>query len=279
MKQKVSIVFSAKELKGVKIESAKKIHQALKQGRRKFGVAGASLSWQISCKEYEKAGVNKKLAQIGLEGEQTTSQILLKWMANKPAAVLLESVHIRDPKNRSKKLNFNTPEDLLGKWDKEKDEEDDGDEEVITDGKDTDHILVIGNNVLLIDSKKWKEKATYSITEKGGVMRSNRTFAGSTVRMKESIYLWLNYLKDTVAITGIVHIVSSNENTKVIRNKNWFKANWRLCETNRLIALLDDWYEKSVTETAKYTIDSGLIAQIAVNCVKPYNPYSKFKRS
>ena len=53
------------------------------------------------------------------------------------------------------------------------------------DGPDTDHVLIVGSNVFAIDSKRWKSRRKYSVSDKGIVMRSGRSFPGGRVHARE----------------------------------------------------------------------------------------------
>lgn len=234
-----------KEIEGVKFETALKLAEILKKGVRYFGSSGASLTHQAFNPEYASKGIDATLAKVGLEGERDTTTILKKWIKDKPNAVLVDSVHIRG-------------------WGKEEVDEETG----MIEGGDTDHIILIGNEVILIDTKRWKSKRNYSVGDDGEALRSNKSFPGGALKMRQAIYMWLNYLDEDASITGIVHI--NAEETTVFRNRNWYTQAYRLVELDRFIELLDEKWEK-IEEYDKTHINSTLVAQVALNAVKPYD--------
>lgn len=236
-------------LTGVKSEVAPAIAAMLEKGRRYFGSSGASLTHQAFNPDYADRGIDPKLAKIGLEGERDTTTILRKWMEDKPNVVLCDSVHIRG-------------------WGKEEIDEETG----IIEGGDTDHVLFIGREVILIDSKRWKSKANYQVGDNGEALRSNKPFPGGNLHMRQAIHMWLNYLDEDAAITGFVHI--NAEDTIVHRNRNWFTQSYRLVELNRFTELLNDKWEQ-VEDYDKTHISSSLVAQTALNCQKPFDVYKR----
>ena len=248
MSEEISVLAPKRRIEGVKPEVAQGIYEMLKKGRRYFGSSAASMSQQAFNPEYAEKGIDPKLAKIGLEGERDTTTILKQWMKDKPGAVLVDSVHIRG-------------------WGKEDVDEETG----IIDGGDTDHVLLIGNEVLLIDSKKWKEKRNYTVGDNGEVLRTGKPFPGGNVKIAKAAYMWLDYLDADATIIGLVHIVS--DETVVFRNRNWYTAQYRLVEKARFTELLDMKWD-DISDYDKTHINSTLVSQVAVNAVKPYDPYA-----
>lgn len=240
----------ARNLQGVKPEVALKIAELLKKGRRYFGSSGASLTHQAFNPEWADKGINPALAKIGLEGERDTTTVLRRWMEDKPTAVLVDSVHIRG-------------------WGKEEvvDEE-----SGMIDGGDTDHVLIIGSEVILIDTKRWKSKKNYSVGDNGEALRTGKPFPGGNLHMTQAIHLWLDYLHEDASITGIVCI--NAEETVVFRNRNWYTKPYRLVEIARFTDLLDEKW-KIISDYDKTHINSTLVAQAVVNAVKPYDAYER----
>lgn len=237
------------------------VQHALEQGRRHFGRPGASLTqlddpkWQGKLPEGWKRDVLDK----ALEGEETTSAMILDWMKDKPGIVLIDSVHIRG----------------AGK------EEIDPDTGLIEAG-DTDHIIVMGSHLLIIDSKRWRggkddKTVNYIQADDGSVQRFGKPFPGGNVHISAAIHMWFDYIEDAGAgktILGMIHIV--NDNVKVIRYRNWYsvrdKQYWLLVEKSRFIEELDAWYTGiRVGPEERKTISSDIVAQIAVCCCKPYD--------
>lgn len=234
---------------GVRPEAAKKIENALKNGRRYFGSSGASLTHQAFNPAYAEKGIKPELAKIGLEGERDTTSFLKKWMKDKPGVVLVDSVHIR------------------GAGKEEVDEE-----TGMIEGGDTDHVMLIGNEVLLIDTKRWKSKKNYSVGDNGEALRTNKAFPGGNLHMRQAIHLWLNYLDEDALITGIVCI--NTEDIVVFRNRNWFTQAYRLVELSRFKELLDQKWEM-INQYDKTHINSTLVAQTVVGAVRPFDAYER----
>lgn len=236
-----------RQIEGVKkYEIALKVAEMLEKGTRYFGSSGASLTHQAFNPEYiEKNKIDPTLAKIGLQGERDTTTILKKWMKDKPGVVLADSIHV------------------LGAGKEEVDEE-----TGMIEGGDTDHVLIIGSEVILIDTKRWKKKSNYSVGDNGEALRANKNFPGGNLRMRQAIHLWLNYLDEDVAITGIVCI--NAEETVVFRNRNWYQQNYRLVEVGRFIELLDEKW-KLIDDYDKTHINSTIVSQVVLNAVKPYD--------
>lgn len=241
----VSVLEPLDSITGVKPKVASSIAKMLREGRRYFGSAGASLTHQAHNPEYADKGVNASSAKIGLEGERSTSLMLREWIEDKPGAVLIDSAHIRG-------------------WGKEELDEETG----VIDGGDTDHLLVIGTEVILIDTKRWKSKKKYTVDDDGSVLRSGQPFPGGKVRPSQARHLWLNYLESGAKVTSFICI--NAENVEVFRYRPWYKASYRLVESDRLFELLDVKYN-AISYEDKTKINSTLISQIVVSCVKPYD--------
>lgn len=249
--EEIAVIPPKGSIEGVKPQVAQKIFEMLKKGRRYFGSAGSSLTHLASNPNYPlPEGFDRSSARIGLEGERETSTFLRDWAKDKPNAVLIDSVHIR------------------GKGVEEVIDEETG----LIEGGDTDHILVIGSEVLLIDTKRWKKKSNYQVSDDGAVLRANKSFPGGGVRAAEAMYLWLDYLDSEAKVTTFI-CINSPEVT-VFRNRNWYVQKYRLVEIDRFKELLDAKYEK-ITEEDRTTINSSIISQIVVGAVKPYDEYER----
>lgn len=248
--EEVSVNPPEDDIEGVKDAVANKIYKMLQQGRRYFGSSGAAMTHQAYSEEYSEKGVKPEKAKEFLDGERDTTTILKKWVKDKPNAVLIDSAYVPD-------------------WD----EDDEVDEETgIIDDGNTDHILIIGSEVLLIDTRRWKKKKNYSVGDEGEALMTNKTFAGGEVTMNKSIHMWLEYLDEDAYVTGIVCI--NQEETTVLRNRNWFTQNYRLVEIDRFLELLNEKW-KMVDEEDKLHINSTLVSQVVVRCIKPFDPYSR----
>lgn len=223
------------------------VSRILEKGKREFGSAGASLTHQISDPKYKDAGINATLAQVGLDGEKKTDNFLKEWIKDKPQAVLIRSVHVKG-------------------FGKEEIDEETG----ALEGGDTDHILVIGNNIILIDSKNWKGKRKYAINEKGQILRGNRVFKAGKVNTVASKYLWLKYLKPyhVESIHPIVTITS--EKVFVVRNNIWWKSQFHVLALDDLGMFLDAIW-KRIGGSSINEINANMITAITINAIKPYN--------
>lgn len=254
--------FHAGQITNIPARNGLLVQKALEQGRRHFGRPGASLTqlddpkWQGKLPEGWKRDVLDK----ALEGEETTSAMIQDWMKDKPGVVLIDSVHIRG----------------AGK------EEIDPDTGLIEAG-DTDHIVVMGGHVLIIDSKRWRggkddtKIINYIQADDGSVQRFGKAFPGGKVHIAAAIRMWFDYLQNVdieKTLLGMIHIVS--DNVKVLRYRNWYdvrnKQYWLLVEKSRFIEELDAWYTGfKVRDEERRTISSDIVAQIAVCCCKPYD--------
>lgn len=226
------------------------IENMIKKGRRYFGSSGASLTHQISNPIYAEKGIDAALARAGLEGEHRTSKLLLEWIKDKPNVVLIDSVHLKS----------------YG-------EEEFNEETGTMDGGDTDHVLIMGNLIIIIDSKNWKGKRRYSINDKGEVLRSNSTFPGGKVATIQASKLWAEALQGhRITVSSIVNI--SSEKVVVTRDRNWWKQPYRLVTLEILEEFLDDVWNQ-LPESNKNSINVNLIASVASNALKPYDVFKE----
>lgn len=233
---------------GVKNTVSRKIADMLTNGTRYFGSAGASLTHHVSNPDYTSE-FKRKVVEIGMEGERSTSLIIQRWMEDKPNAVLADSVHVRG----------------AGKETVDK-------ESGLIEGGDTDHVLILGDTVVLIDSKRWKNYKKYSINDKGVVLRGGRMFGGSHVHATQAKFLWKKYLDDSARIRSIVCI--NSHHVFVLYDKNWRKQQFRLITVENLVENLDRIYQK-LSDQQKNSINSTLVSQVVVCCIKPYDGYER----
>lgn len=237
---------------GIKDEIGKRIEEELRAGRRYFGVSGASLTHQAfnpAVRDRESdTPIDASAAKVGIEGERDTTHFLKNWIKDKPNAVLIDSVHIRG-------------------WGKEEVDPETG----IIEGGDTDHMLVIGNEVIILDTKRWKSKTRYGISDDGKIQRADKSFPGSDVKIVPALHMWMNYLQSDRDIQYTPIIVINSPDIVVYRTRSWFQQKYRLIEINKLEEFMETKWG-SISEYNKTTINPSLIAQIAVGCVKPYDP-------
>lgn len=221
------------------------VKSKIEQGKRQFGSSGASLTHQIWNPKYKGKGLDSAKAQIGIQGEHKTTGLLKKWIEDKPAAILVDSIHL------------------------ETDTEETVDEDGVLEGGDTDHCIIIGKKIILIDSKAWKKKASYSVNEEGVVLRSNKEFPGGNVRIRQAKHLWEEYLANFgVDIECVIAITS--EEVFVVRDRTWWRVGYKLTNYDDFYKWLDKIYER-MGDDEKSVIYYDLVAEVVSMCVKPYN--------
>lgn len=224
--------------------------QMIRNGRRYFGSSGASLTHQVSNPIYKEKGIDSSLAKVGLDGEHRTSKVLLKWMEDKPNVILVDSIHLKS----------------YG-------EEEFNEETGTMDGGDTDHCLIIGKFVLIVDSKNWKGKKRYEISDRGEVTRGKKPFPGGKINTVPASRLWSDALDPFgVTISSIVNITS--DKVAVTRDRNWWKQSYRLVTLEILEEFLNEVWEK-MPEDTKDHINVNLVAAVASNALRPYNVFKE----
>ena len=211
----------------------RKMHALLVGGRRYFGSAGASLTQLLDNPEHVN-GFGRSVVQVGLDAERSTSQLIRGWMADKPDVVLCDSVHVRG----------------YGGGDGE-------------DG-DTDHVLLCGRSVLLVDTKRWKSRRKYSFSDSGAVLRSGRSFAGGRLGMRGALGIWRKHMPGC-RVDGVVCV--NSERVFVVYDRAWKRQPFRLVTVERLAEQLDYWYGRA----DRGRIECDVVARVAAMCVKPYD--------
>lgn len=223
------------------------VYEILKRGKRIFGSSGASLTHQISNPAFKDKGINAGLAQVGMAGEHKTSKILREWAKDKKAVVIVDSVHLRGMGN----------------------EEEVDEETGAIEGGDTDHVLIIGNYVIIIDSKNWKGQRKYAVNPSGEIIRSNKPFPGGKVASRPALFLWKKYLEDFDAIYNSIICITS-EKVFVVRDVNWWKQPFKVVTMEDLPGFLDKVWEQ-VSPDAKTFVNANLVASVVTNAIKPYD--------
>lgn len=107
---------------------------------------------------------------------------------------------------------------------------------------DTDHIVVYGNLILVIDSKRWKSSRKYSITAKGGILRGTVPFPEGRVKIGYALKTWRKKIPGA-KVYGVVTI--AQEKIFVVRDKNWYKAPYSLVENEKLEEYLRNTFSKN----------------------------------
>lgn len=234
---------------GVNQKAAEMIENHLKRGRRYFGSSGALLTQELSSPEYKDNDINRESAKELLKKVRSTTDKLLEWMKDKPNVVLVDSVH-----------NYG--------WDNYELDEETG----MISGGYTDHVLIFGSEVVVLDTKDFGKKKKFVVDPDGDILRTNKTFPGGDTKMNKMIKHWLNYLEAGAALTGIIYI--SGEENSVFRNRNWYMQPFRVVEDERFIDLLNEKW-KSVQDVDRHELDPTLISQVVVESIKPYDEYSR----
>ena len=220
------------------------------KGMRYFGEAAMGLTNQLNNPKYKSMGVNVKSISAGIEGEKATSKVLKEWIKNKPNAILIDSIHLRP----------DTPEEEF--------DEETGEINILGD---TDHLIIIANKIILIDSKNWKEKTTYTVSE-NQVLRNKKPFKGNSPKMRQAKYLWKKFYQDyNIDIECFVCI--SNPNTIIMRDREWWSADYKFVNHKTLTYFLDELYnEEELGNEKNNYINIELIAKAITGLQKPYVP-------
>jgi Nuclease-related domain len=166
----------------------------------------------------------------GIEGEKMTAKILAPWLKANPCAILVHSV--RWPGSNG----------------------------------DSDHMLIIGNKVILIDSKRWKSKRKYSVTPTGSIKRGTVDFPEGKVKMIPALQAWRGVLPKYTKISGVVCV--AQDEVFVPYDANWYKAPYRLVTGENLTTYLDEFIQKSKEEEVNL-VNLGLITSIIARSIKP----------
>lgn len=223
------------------------------EGRRYFGRAGAGLENQLKDPKFQQYKPNPKVVNIGISGEKKTSAILREWIDKHPEAVLVDSISLPLDK---KKVGLDIEVD----------------EEGVIETGDTDHLIIIGSSLIVIDSKNWKAKSTYSIGDDYGIKRGAKYFSGSRPKAKEMKYLWQKYYKDLGIEEVYVFVCISDPDTVIIRNKNWWRVGYKLVNQTTLVKFLDELYNEDMEENSKGFIRIDLVTKALAGLIKPYDP-------
>lgn len=132
---------------------------------------------------------------------------------------------------------------------------------------DTDHMLIIGNLVIIIDSKRWKSKRKYSVTPKGTILRGTVPFPEGRVKMIPAMKAWNKVLPKEARVVGVV-CVAQNE-VFVPYDRNWHQAPYRLVTAEKLVEYLEGYIKKQTKYTAKP--NAQLLSLVATRVIKARN--------
>lgn len=234
---------------GVNEKAAKKVEKMLQSGRRYFGSSGAHLTHELTNPEYKDREIDREAGKETLLKVRKTTEILQEWVKDKPNVVLIDSVRTHN-------------------WGEESTDEETG----LASGGYVDHVLLMGDEVVIIDVKNWGKKKNFTVGDEGEVLRSNKQFHGSDTKMERTIRMWLSYLESDAAITGIICI--QGEENSVFRNRNWFTQLFRIVEMDRFEDLLNEKWRSIEAEDQK-NINTTLVSQVLVKCIKPFDERSR----
>jgi len=232
------------EINGVKVigtrmsrnrNKVKEVADLLLTGQTYFGSAGASLTHQMT------PDISVATAK-GFKGEYSTSEALRKWMSGKHPVILIDSVLIENAEGKLNKITG------------------------IIEGKDTDHVMIIGNNVILIDSKHYR-RSKYFVTENYKIVRGRKTesFAGSNPKDSELADLWGNYLNNHHN-TSFSYVLNITTESFVDRSLYWWKAPFRLLTSDKIESFFNDVWESLQDEDF---INVDLVADILSCAIEP----------
>lgn len=166
----------------------------------------------------------------GIEGERMTSKFLSEWVKDYPNAYIAHS--IQRP----------------------------------TSVGDTDHMLVIGRFVILIDSKRWKAKRKYSISNKGTIMRGNQEFPEGNINIMPALRDWRAELGKNARVSGIVNI--AQDEVFVTYDQNWAKCPYKLVAHENLGDFLDKLVSKMKPEDRDF-INAEVAVKILTRTLRP----------
>lgn len=224
------------------------------KGRRYFGKAASGLANQLSDPRYKDFNINMKSIKAGINGEESTSKVLRAWIKDKPNVVLVDSIHLP-----------------IGK---ETDQEElDEEEGQVNSLGDTDHLLIIGNSLIIIDSKNWKERASYAFAESGEILRTKKSFAGNRPHIAQSKYLWKKFFEG-IDINVEAYVCISNPNSIIVRDRAWWTIgvkDYKLVNQETLVHFLDKEYERQYKNVDFIHVD--VVAQAIQGIQKPYNQH------
>lgn len=206
----------------------------LDEGRRYFGSSGASLTHELGGEK--KTDFARKSLEIGMRGERETTRVLKKWAKDKENIVLVDSVHLKKTGQKN-----------------------------LADGKDTDHVVVIGNSIILIDTKVWKRRKTYRIGKGGTILRSGKNFPGGHVNSLNAMRLWRSYFPEADNVAAMVCIQQRDVFVKY--DQQWMKSRFKLIAGDNLVTQLDYLYTRF--GAGKTPINTSIAAKVIVSAVKP----------
>lgn len=130
---------------------------------------------------------------------------------------------------------------------------------------DTDHMLIVGDLVIIIDAKRWKSKRKYSVTAKGAILRGTVPFPEGKVKMIPAMKAWNQILPKEAKVVGVVCI--AQHEVFVPYDRNWHTAPYRLVTAEKLVEYLEGYLDKQNKHTSK--MNPKLLSMVALRVIKP----------
>lgn len=183
-------------------------------------------------------GTEEKFILSGIKGEKKTAQVLDSFVADHDGVKVFHSV--RWPGSKG----------------------------------DTDHVVLAGDTVIIIDSKRWKKKRTYSVTAHGNIMRGTVRFDAGKIKMLPALEAWRGVLPNECKVIGLVCV--AQDAVWVTYNDNWKKAPFKLVTVAELPNLLDriltSHSQKPVNRTAHLVAGYYLLKNLIAPKPEPEKP-------
>lgn len=133
---------------------------------------------------------------------------------------------------------------------------------------DTDHMLIVGNLMVIIDAKRWKAKRKYSVTPRGAILRGTVAFPEGKVKMLPAMKAWRETMGKGVSLVGIVCV--AQHEVFVPYDKNWKQAPFKLVTIEQLGVFLDKLIASH--PKAKESTNSRTLMIPVSRVIKPFDP-------
>lgn len=235
----------------------------VREGKQYFGKAGISLQNQLNDPQYKNMGVeiNSDIIKIGIEGEKKISKLIRHWLLDHPDCLLIDSLSLPVEKREIEA------------------------EEGHLDLGDTDHLIICRNNLIIIDAKNWKSKASYSVNEDGVVLRGKKEFRGGNVRIRQAKFLFEKFYQgyNIDAIESFICVADTSTKKKpkfgeqeeemcspfIVRDLNWWRAGFKLVNEESLIYFLNKFYDDLNSDDKFVRVE--LLAKALTGLNREYN--------
>lgn len=130
---------------------------------------------------------------------------------------------------------------------------------------DTDHVVVAGTSVVIVDAKRWKAKRKYSVTARGAVMRGTVRFDAGKVKMLPALEAWRRTLPRSATVTGVVCV--AQKDVYVPYDDHWRQAPFKLVTIEQLPAFFDRYLLPRVNR--QQTTSTQVALPIMERLIKP----------